>query len=168
MPRIKLHGLAETLKGVQGCLNTARNSLLDDYAKAVDEISQEIARDAQANLGKPNWELSKAIRASRTKVYDRRTVFQAIEAEGSLDQIPNTPGAYAFYHEYGYVVSAESVKRPKPGKFIDDWRREHKSKAAYRITEGRRFFQKAADQNIPKLQEKIDAIHDEYQWELVQ
>lgn len=155
--KIVIHRFAPFLLRLRQAEQSLQDELRQKYRDAIEAAAVEIARGTVEHLNRPSWQLSAAIRASRLKEYrERRTFFQAIEPENALNPKPNTPAAYAFYQEHGYVVRASRVSRPLPGKV-----RGTGKKASYRRTEGKHFFRAAAETHLPKLRETIDRINEE-------
>lgn len=165
--KIRVKGFDQVLRGLQAGLDEYRAALEKGYAEAVGETASKIAVDARANLNKPNWLLSKAIRDSRLKLYeDRHVIFQAVEPEGNRAPQKGTPAAYAWYQEHGWHVSAKTVKRPRAGRTINFDRKGRRKKAVYRRQEGKKFFTKAAEANLPQLQRKIAAVNEKVQLQI--
>lgn len=155
--KIVIHNFDRFLLKLQKGESALKDELNQKYRDAIDAAAVEMARGAVSALNKPGWQLSAAIRKSRLKEYkDRHTFFQAIEPENSLNPKPNTPAAYAYYQEHGYVVQASKVKRPIAGRVKGKGK-----KARYRRTEGKHFFRAAADQYFPKLRAEIQRINQE-------
>ena len=157
MPRIKIHNLDSLLMRIQRGESELKNELNKKYKQAIEAAGAEIARGAVEHLGKPSWELSKAIQAGKLKEYKRGTyLFKAVEAEGSKSPKPNTPAAYAWYHEHGYTVSVTRVKRGRSSRIIQRGKR-----SAYRKTEPKHFFKSAAAIGLPEIREEIRRINEE-------
>lgn len=157
MPRIVIHNVQPLLMKLQKGESRLKDELNEKYRLAIDMIGLDIARGAVENLNKPAWQLSEAIRASRLKDYKKtHVIFKAVESENSMDPKPNTPGAYAFYQEHGYVVKASNVRRPEIGKTKGTGK-----KASYRRAEGKKFFKTAAETYFPKLRDEIAKINEE-------
>ena len=158
MPTVKIRNFDAILMKLQRGESALKDELNEKYREAVDNASAEILSGAVQYLNKPNWQLSQSIRKSRIKEYrNRRTIFQAVEAEGSKNPAPNTPGAYAWYQEHGYTVSASAVKRPRSGRLI----RPGEKRAAYQRTAPKWFFKRAAETVFPKFREAINKINTE-------
>lgn len=165
--KIKIRGFDQVLRGLQVGLDEYRAALEKGYAGAVGETASKIAADARANLGKPNWFLSAAIRDSRLKVYDdRHVIFQAVEPEGNRAPQKGTPAAYAWYQEHGWHVSAGTVRRPRAGRTVNFDRKGRRKKAVYRRQEGKKFFTKAAESNLPRLEKLIAAVNEKVQLQI--
>lgn len=165
--KIRIQNLDITLKAIQKGEKDLLERLKKGYNDAIEETAIEITAAAQGFLNKPNWELSKAIKASRLKYYDNRHIyFQAVETENNLNPPKNTPGAYAFYQENGYVVEASKVRRPRKDKFVTRNKKGRTKKAAYRKQEAKKFYAKAAEKVIPKLTQKIEDINNKTRLEL--
>lgn len=161
--QIKIRNFDTVLMRLQLGEGRLKDELQAKYRRAVEETAGNVVRDAAAALNKPGWELSRAIQASRIKEYrNRRVIFQAVEPAGSKDPAPNTPGAYAWYHEHGYTVQASHVSRPRSGRII----RKGTKRAAYRRQDPKWFFKQAAEANLPRLQAEIDRINAETKLEL--
>lgn len=160
--KIKIKGFDQVLRGLRDGIGEYRAELEKGYAGAVGETAAKIAADARANLGKPNWLLSAAIRDSRLKVYeDRHVIFQAVEPEQNRTPQPGTPAAYAWYQEHGWVVDASKVRRPRADRLLAMQRGRRRAKgAAYRKQAGKKFFTKAAEANLPQLQRKIAEVNE--------
>ena len=165
--KVKIQNLDTTLKAIQKGEKDFLERVKKEYNDAIEQTAVEIASAAQGFLNKPNWELSKAIKASRLKYYENRHVFfQAVETQNNLNPPKNTPGAYAFYQEHGYIVDASKIKRPRADRFVTHNTKGRTKKAAYRKQEAKRFYGRAAEQALPKLTKKIDAINDKVRLEL--
>ena len=161
--QIRIRNFDTVLMRLQMGEGRLKEDLQNKYKQAVEQTAGNVVRDAAAALNKPGWELSRAIRASRIKEYrNRRVIFQAVEPEGSKNPAPNTPGAYAWYHEHGYTVQASSVARPRSGRII----RKGTKRAAYRKQPPKWFFKQAAEANLPRLQAEINRINAETKLEL--
>lgn len=157
MPKIIIHNFDRFLLRVMKGENALKEELTEKYRQAIDTTAVNIAQGAVEMLNKPSWQLSAAIRASRLKEYkESHTFFQAVEPENSLNPKPNTPAAYAFYHEHGYVVQLSKVSRPRPGKAKGIGK-----KASYRRTEGKHFFRDTANVYFPRLENEIHKINEE-------
>ena len=158
MPVIKIHNFDAILMKLQRGESALKNELIEKYKTAIDLTGIDLVRTATELLNKPGWQLSQSIRKSKIKEYQkRRILFQAVEPAGSKDPKPNTPAAYAWYHEHGYTISASNVRRPRSGRII----RPGQKRAAYRRTEPKYFFRDAAAALLPKLREEIDRINQE-------
>lgn len=158
MTTVRVKNFDAILMKLQRGESALKDELNKKYRETVDAASAEIVSGAVDVLNKPNWQLSAAIRKSRIKEYrNHTTIFQAVEAEGSKNPAPNTPGAYAWFHEHGYTVSASTVKRPRSGRLI----RANKKRAAYRKTEPKWFFKTAAERVFPKFRQEIENINAE-------
>ncbi len=172
--KIKIRGLDILHRGIINGLSEYQRELEKEYGRAVQEVAARIASDARANLagtqlvqrpgraniGAGNWLLSKSIRDSKLKLYeDRHIIFQAVEPEGNRAPTPGSPAAYAWYQEHGWVVSAKTVKRPRAGRLITTDRKGRSRKAVYRRQEGKKFFERAAQTNLPKLERMIAEIN---------
>ena len=163
MPGIKIHNFDALLMKLQRGESALKDRLIEQYKTAIDMTAIDLVRTATEFLNKPGWQLSQSIRRSKIKEYQkRRILFQAVEPAGSKDPKPNTPAAYAWYHEHGYTVSASNVRRPRSGRII----RPGNKRAAYRRTEPKWFFKGAADALLPKLREDIARINAETKLEL--
>lgn len=158
MPKIKIHNFDAILMRIQAGESALKDELQNKYADAVRATAGDVVRAAAGHLNKPGWELSRAIQASRLKEYrNRKVLFQAVEPENSKSPAPNTPAAYAWYHEHGYTVQASKVRKPRSGRII----RQGTKRAAYRRSEGKFFFKKAAEETLPNLRAAIDKINAE-------
>ena len=158
MPTVKIHNFDAILMKLQRGESSLKDELNSKYREAVDAASAEIVSGAVDILNKPGWQLSQSIRKSRIKEYrNRKTIFQAVEPEGSKNPQPNTPAEYAWYHEHGYTVSASMVRKPRSGRII----RPGNKRAAYRRTDPKWFFRGAAERVFPKFREEIDRINKE-------
>jgi len=171
--QIKIKGFDSFLQGLKSGLAEYNTRLKDEYKSTVEEFAKKLATGAAANLGHPNWKLAEAIAASRLKIYENEgkkyTLFQAVEPKNALKPPPNTPGAYAFYQEHGWVVDLSKMKRPRAGRIYERNVRSGKrfrKKAAYRKQIGKKFFERAAAEYLPELQMKIREIHDRVKLEL--
>lgn len=155
---IRIKNFDVFLAALQRGESELKDELNAKYKAAVDRTAAEIARGAVGFLNKPGWELSSAIKAGRLKEYrEGRVLFQAVEPVDSKSPKPNTPAAYAWYHEHGYTVQASKVKRPRSGRII----REGNKRAAYRRQEPKWFFKQAADATLPKFRDEIAKINVE-------
>ena len=97
MPQIRLYGLDNVIRRLQKGLEKAGIDLPARYAEAVEQLSAAVVKDARSALAKPNWELSKAMTAHSTKLYQNgRIVFKVVEVVGSAANPPekNTPAAF--------------------------------------------------------------------------
>lgn len=122
--------------------------LMAMYKPAIADIADQMAIDARVNLGKPAWELSKAIIAKRIKMLKSgQIIFTAIEASREKESPFNTPGNYAVYHEYGYHTGNKS--KPKSGNY-----RQRQ--------EGKMFFQRAYKAHYGELKKAIDKVNEEF------
>lgn len=155
---IRVRNVEALLMALQRGESELKDELNRKYKAAIDRTAAEMARGAVGFLNKPNWELSAAIQAGKLKEYrGGRILFQAVEPRNSKDPKPNTPAAYAWYHEHGYTVQASKVKKPLSGRII----RKGNKRAAYRKTPPKWFFRQAAETAVPKLREEIAAINEE-------
>ena len=173
MPKIRIKGFDSFLRGLQGGLGEYNEALKEEYKTALDRFARDLARSAVRNLRRPHWKLSEAVAASRLKVYEKGkskyTLFQAIEPKNSLNPRPNTPGAYAFWQEHGWVVDLSKVRRPRAGRILELNKRQGKrfrKQAAYRKQIGKKFFERAAAEELPALESEIRRIHDEVRLEI--
>ena len=158
MPVIKIHNVDRIMMKIQAGEGALKEELLEKYRAAMQRCAGDVVRAAASHLNKPGWELSRAIQVSRLKEYqNRKVLFQAVEPENSKDPAPNTPAAYAWYHEHGYTVTASDAKKPRSGRII----RKGTKRAALRKTEPKRFFKKAADETLPNLRAEIGRINKE-------
>ena len=166
MPKIRIKGFDSFLRGLSAGLDEYNAELKKEYKTAVESFAGDLARTAAQKLARPNWKLSEAIAASRLKIYEnskKYTLFQAVEPKNSLRPEPNTPGAYAFYQEHGWVVDLKKVRRPRAGRILERNVRKGKrfrKQAAYRKQAGKKFFAQAAAERLPELEQKIADIHD--------
>lgn len=158
MPAIKIHNVQPILMRLQRGESALKDELNQKYKDAINRAAADVVQGAVGFLDKPGWELSRSIQASKLKEYrGKKIFFQAVEPAGSKDPKPNTPAAYAWYHEHGYTVQASKVHRPRSGRII----REGNKRAAYRRTEPKWFFKQAAEAAMPKLRAEIDQINAE-------
>lgn len=166
MPTIRIEGFRQLLRGLKDGLQEYEAELKAEYRETINRFAQRIATDAASNLGRPNWKLSEAIAASRLKVYEgdgQYTLFQAVEPRNSLNPPPNTPAAYAFWQEHGWVVDLSKIKRARADRIMEVQAgrgRKRRTKAAYRKQAGKKFFKAAADRHFPLLQAEIEKIHE--------
>lgn len=165
--QIRVAGWDPFLKKLQTDLGRLGPELVRAFEPVMEESGSRIASDAAAALGKPNWQLSAAIRKGTLKVYGDRRLFVAIEPKGSKDARPNTPGQYGFFHENGYFVDPSKVSRPRAKNIMKAQKRGKRTKASYRRAEGKFFMKKAAQQNesafrqaIAEAAEKVAARFD--------
>ncbi len=166
--QIKIKGFASFLAGLKCGLEEYNGALKERYGEAVEKFAGDLARGAVRNLRRPKWKLSEAIAASRLKIYEKGsgkyTLFQAVEPKNALNPPKNTPAAYAFYQEHGWVVDLSKMKRPRAGRIYERNVRSGKrfrKKAAYRKQIGKKFFEKAAAETLPLLESEISRIHEE-------
>lgn len=173
MPTIRIKGFDSFLRGLSVGLAEYNEALKEEYKAALDRFARGLAESAVRHLRKPRWKLSEAVAASRLKVYEKGkskyTLFQAVEPKNSLRPEPNTPGAYAFWQEHGWVVNLNKVRRPRAGRIMELNKRKGKrfrKQAAYRKQIGKKFFQRAAAEELPALESEISRIHEEVRLEV--
>lgn len=174
--KIKIRGFNTFCLGLRDGLGEYQKELEKDYATAVQATAAQIASDARANLasvqlkkrgnrtllGAANWQLSKAIRDSKLKFYeDKHLIFQAVEPEGNKAPQPGTPAAYAWYQEHGWHVSANKMRRPRQGRtLLTDKRGRKRAKGGTYVRQpGKKFFERAANANLKRLNALIGEIN---------
>lgn len=158
MPQIRLYGLANVIRRLQKGLENAGIDIPARYAEAVEQLSAAVVKDARSALAKPNWELSKAMTAHSTKLYQNgRIVFKVVEVVGSAANPPekNTPAAFVHYQEHGYYVPIHTVRRPRSGRTVMRGQKAN----AYQRAEGKKFFEAAYLANEAKLKPMIEEIN---------
>ena len=156
MPKIRISGYGPFLKKLQADVDRLGPELVKAFEPVMEKTGAQIRDDAVIALGKPNWQLSAAIRKGTLKVYGNRHLFLAVEPKGSKDARPNTPGSYGFFHENGYYVDLTKVRRVRAKNIMKAKARGGRTKASYRRASGRFFFKKAAEQNEAAFREGIE------------
>ena len=154
--KIRMTGYGPFLKKLQTDVGRLGPELVKAFEPVMETTGAKIRDDAVGALGKPNWQLSAAIRKGSLKVYGSKHLFLAVEPKGSKDARPNTPGSYGFFHENGYFVDPSKVRRPRGKNIMKPQKRGKRTKASYRRASGRFFFKQAAQQNEAAFREGIE------------
>lgn len=161
--KLRVHGFANLLEGINGGLEELKTTLAAQYQDAVETVSDKIADSAVQYLGKPTWLLSQHI-ADKTKVYkEGKFYFGVAEILNQKSPEKNTPGAYGWYQEHGYHVALESVRQPSERKTVRTLYRKRRFRAVYRRQEPRRFFEKSFATHQAEFFALIQKIHREMQ-----
>lgn len=137
--KIEINGLPEAIRTINDRIVRLKTELPPAYQEVVEKMVTRAASEAQRQLDRPNWLLSRAI-GSKVKVYrDGRIVWGLSEALGVRHPAKNTPAFYAWYQEHGWHVDPNTVKRGRKRRYI----KKKGLITAYRRQPGKHFFRKA-------------------------
>lgn len=140
-----------------------RESVAKQYQELVNKTTEKFLRDAQTNLDKPDWLLSKYLK-KKEKLYKNGAyafgVSGVFKATSGKETNKRLPGYYWRYHEHGYVMNLDKASKKRQLKNKRRVKKKGKAKNhGYQMMQAKKFFRKAFNDNTKEFYEKINRLN---------